>query len=453
VLAILYGVPVRGFAVLWIFLAASLTVRTLRRGTPFALTWWSLTFPVGMFVTRTTQLAAYTALPAFRTAAAVGYVGLLFTGILVAVRTARDSLQGNPFQRQHDADQGTRMNWLDVRAPRSAVGPPALHRDSAEARNNRRAVGVVAHMSRAVRFDHYGDIDVLEVREVGRPVPGAGEVLVEVKAAGINPGEAKIRTGALHEMWPATFPSGQGSDLAGVVAEAGPGVAEFDVGDEVLGFSEKRSSQAEFVAVPATQLTAKPPTLSWDVAGSLFVAGTTAYAAVRSVALAPGDVVAVAGAAGGVGTIAVQLAGRTGATVLGIAGPGNDDWLTDHGVIPVNYGDNLAERLRAASPSGRIDAFLDLFGGGYVEMAVNDLGVAPARVDTIIDFPAVAKLGVQAAGNADAASAAVLAKLADMVAAGELEVPIAGVFSLDDVQSAYRSLEQQHTRGKLVLRP
>ena len=345
------------------------------------------------------------------------------------------------------------MNRLDARAPRSAVGPPALHRDGAEARNNRRAVGVAAHMSRAVRFDHYGDVDVLEVREVGRPVPGAGEVLVEVKAAGINPGEAKIRTGALRDVFPATFPSGQGSDLAGVVAAVGPGVEGFDVGDEVLGFSEKRSSQAEFVAVPAAQLTNKPPALSWDVAGSLFVAGTTAYAAVRSVELAPGDVVAVAGAAGGVGTIAVQLARRTGATVLGIAGPGNDDWLTDHGVIPVNYGDNLAERLRAASPPGRIDAFLDLFGGGYVELAVNDLGVAPARVDTIIDFPAVAKFGVQAAGNADAASAAVLAELADMVAAGELEVPIAGVFSLDDVQSAYRNLEQQHTRGKLVLRP
>ena len=307
--------------------------------------------------------------------------------------------------------------------------------------------------TKAVRFDHYGDIDVLEVREVDRPVPGAGEVLVEVKAAGINPGEAKIRTGALRDMFPATFPSGQGSDLAGVVAAVGPGVQGFAVGDEVLGFSEKRSSQAEFVVVPAEQLTAKPPQLSWEVAGGLFVAGTTAYAAVRALGLRPGDVVAVSAAAGGVGTIAVQLARRAGATVLGIAGPDNDEWLRNHGVIPVNYGDGLAERLRAASPSGRIDAFLDLFGGGYVDLAVNELGVAPERIDTIIDFPAVAKFGVQAAGNADAASAAVLAELAALVAAGDLEVPIAGVFALDDVQEAYRTLEEQHTRGKLVLRP
>jgi NADPH:quinone reductase-like Zn-dependent oxidoreductase len=221
----------------------------------------------------------------------------------------------------------------------------------------------------------------------------------------------------------------------------------------VLGFSEKRSSHAEFVVVPAEQLTAKPQQLSWEVAGSMFVAGTTAYAAVRALGLRPTDVVAVSAAAGGVGTIAVQLARQAGATVLGIAGPDNDEWLRNHGVIPVNYGDGLAERLRAASPSGRIDAFLDLFGGGYVDLAVNELGVAPERIDTIIDFPAVAKFGVQAAGNADAASAAVLAELAALVAAGDLDVPIAGVFALDDVQDAYRTLEEQHTRGKLVLRP
>src|SRR5215211_6560318 len=187
-------------------------------------------------------------------------------------------------------------------------------------------------MSKAVKFDHYGGIDVLEVRDVPRPSPRAGEVLVEVKASGINPGEAMIRQGALHEIYPATFPSGQGSDLAGLVAEVGTGVEDFTVGDEVLGFTDQRASHAEFVVVPAEQLTAKPPGVSWEVAGGLFIAGTTAYAAVRSVELKPGDTVAVAGAAGGVGSIAVQLARREGATVLGIAGKKNDDWLTDHGV-------------------------------------------------------------------------------------------------------------------------
>lgn len=306
-------------------------------------------------------------------------------------------------------------------------------------------------MSRAVQFDEYGDVDVLQVRDVPRPTPADGEVLVAVKAAGINPGEAMIRRGALHDRWPATFPSGQGSDLAGVIAELGTGASGFDVGDEVIGFSERRSSQADLVTVPADQLTAKPAEVPWEVAGGLFVVGTTAYAAVRAVHLTESDTVAIAGAAGGVGTIAVQLARRTGATVLGIAGPANDDWLRAHGAIPVNYGDGLADRLRAASPSGRVDAFLDFFGGGYVATAVNDLGVAPERVDTIIDFAAIEEFGVQFAGNADASDASVLAELAGLVAAGELEVPIAGVFSIDDVREAYRTLEQRHTRGKLVL--
>jgi len=191
----------------------------------------------------------------------------------------------------------------------------------------------------------------------------------------------------------------------------------------------------------------------WEVAGSLFVAGVTAYAAVRAVQLAPGDTVVIAGAAGGVGSIAVQLARRAGATVLGIAGPSNDAWLTGHGAVPVNYGDDLPARLLAAAKSGHIDALLDFFGGGYVAMAIEDLRLPREKVDTIADFDAVKRFGVQSKGGADAATAAVVAELADLVARGELEVPIAGVFALDDVREAYRQLELRHTRGKLVLRP
>jgi len=306
---------------------------------------------------------------------------------------------------------------------------------------------------KAVQINSYGGLDVLEVRDVPTPVPGPGEVLVQVKAAGIVVSEAALRSGAVKEIFPLTFPSGEGSDLAGVVTELGSGVADFAVGDEIIGFSSRRSSHAEYVAVPVDQLTLKPATVSWEVAGSLYVAGVTAYAAVRSVHLSPGDTVAIAGAAGGVGSIAVQLAKRAGATVLGIAGPSNDTWLSEHGAIPVNYGDNLPARLRAAAPSGRVDALLDFFGGGYVAMAIEDLEIPTDRVDTITDFAAVQQFGVQSAGGADASSAAVVAELADLIAKGELEVPIAGVFPLQNVQDAYRQLEQRHTHGKLVLRP
>jgi NADPH:quinone reductase-like Zn-dependent oxidoreductase len=304
---------------------------------------------------------------------------------------------------------------------------------------------------RAVRFDQYGDIDVLKVVEVERPEPGPGELLVRVKAAAINPGEAIIRKGLMHAIWPATFPSGEGSDLAGIVDEVGAGAKEYAVGDEVVGFTNRRASHAEYVVVNASDVVRRPGNVPWEVAGALFVAGTTAYAAVRAVALRPGERLVVSGAAGGVGTIAVQLAKRAGVAVIGIAGPGNHSWLRSHGVTPIAYGDGLEERLRAAA-GGPVDAFIDTFGGGYVELAIR-LGVRPERIDTIVDFAAAKKHGVKTEGNSAAATAQVLAELVGLLRDGKLEVPVAKVFLLDRVQDAYRELEQRHTRGKIVLVP
>ena len=306
-------------------------------------------------------------------------------------------------------------------------------------------------MPKAVRFDGYGGIDVLKVVDVDRPVPGPGEVLVRVRAAGINPGEAKIRSGALAKQWPATFPSGEGSDLAGVVEELGEGVTGFAAGDDVIGFTNNRASHAELVVVEVSNLVRKPASVSWEAAGALFVVGATAYAMVRAVSVRPGDTVVVSGAAGGVGTIAVQLAASAGGTVIGLASEPHHDWLADHGVIPISYGDGAADRIRAAS-GGKVDAFLDTQGGGYVELAL-DLGVRPERIDTIADYAAPAKYGVKGEGSAAGASAAVLAELAAQIDAGTLEIPIAGVYPLDKVQDAYRELEQGHTLGKIVLKP
>ena len=306
-------------------------------------------------------------------------------------------------------------------------------------------------MPKAVRFDQYGDIDVLQVVDVGRPAPGPGQVLVNVKAAGINPGEASIRKGLLAERWPATFPSGQGSDLAGVVAAIGEGAQGFAVGDEVIGFTNKRASQAEFVVVEASDLIHRPRNVSWEAAGSLFVAGATAYAAIRAVSLKQGDILAVSGAAGGVGSIVVQLAVKEGAKVIGLASPAHHQWLSDHGVIPVAYGEGVEERLRAATDN-HLDAFIDTFGADYVELALK-LGVRPERIDTIMNYEAVTKYGVKAEGNAQGASAAVLAHLAQLIDQGELEIPIARVYPLAAVREAYRELEQRHTHGKIVLVP
>ncbi len=306
-------------------------------------------------------------------------------------------------------------------------------------------------MSRAVRFDQYGGVEVLNVVEVEDPVPGPGQLLVRVKAAGINPGESKIREGLLHERWPATFPSGQGSDLAGVVEAVGEGVDGSHAGDEVIGFTDGRASQADLVVIEAENATPRPPGVPWEVAGGLFVAGATAWAVVRAVNLTEGDTVVVSGAAGGVGSLAVQLARRAGATVIGLASEHNHEWLRGHGVVPVTYGDGVADRIREAAPGG-VDAFIDTVGAPYVELAL-ELGVVADRIDTIADFAAVSKYGVKADGNAVGASAATLAELAGLIDEGALELPIAATYPLDEVRDAFTELERNHTRGKIVLVP
>ena len=285
-------------------------------------------------------------------------------------------------------------------------------------------------MPKAVRYDEFGGIDVLRVEEVERPVPGDGQVLVRVKAAGINPSEAVIRTGAVAELFPSTFPSGQGSDLAGVIEEVGAGVGGFSPGDEVIGFTQKRTSQAELVLVEA---------------------GATAWGAVHAVQPKEGETAVISAAAGGVGSLA-ELARGTGATVIGLASKTNHEWLKRHGAIPVAYGDGVADRISAAAPSG-VDAFIDTYGDGYVELALA-LGVAAERIDTIVDFAAAGKHGVKTdGGTAAGPGAKVLAELAGLIADGHLEVPIANVYPLAQVREAYTELERRHTHRKIVLRP
>ena len=286
---------------------------------------------------------------------------------------------------------------------------------------------------KAVRFDQYGGVDVLKVVDAPVPEPGQGEALIKVKAASINPGEAKIREGLLHARWPATFPSGEGSDFAGIVTKVGPGVGSVKVGDEVIGFTDKRASHAEYVVAEARNLTPKPAGVPWEVAGSLAVAGSTAYASVHAVSLKPGDTVAVSAAAGGVGSIAVQLARRSGAKVIGIASPANHAWLSQHGVEAVAYGESLADRLR----NFRLNAFIDCHGGGYVNLAI-ELGVPKDRIDTIIDFAAAQQYGVKTEGGQEARNSRTLAELAGLVAEGKLDVPVAATFPLADVRAAFR---------------
>jgi NADPH:quinone reductase-like Zn-dependent oxidoreductase len=304
-------------------------------------------------------------------------------------------------------------------------------------------------MPKAVQLYQYGGIDQLKIVDKPQPEPKTGEVLVRTMAAGTNPGEISIREGLLKDMFPMNFPFGQGTDFAGRIDVVGEEVSGFRAGNEVLGWSEQRTAHAEYVVIPASQVVLKPPSLDWYRAGSLFVAAVTAVAAVRAVSLHPGDVVAISAAAGGVGSFAVQLAVRTGARVIGIASAQNASFLHSVGAEHVAYGDDLAKRLRAATPKG-LNAFVDLFGHGYVDLAL-ELGVGEKRIDTIIDFAAAAKHGVKTDGSAAASDTKTLRFVADLVAWGDIVAPIAAIYPFDAIHDAYAELSKRKAHGKIVL--
>lgn len=304
-------------------------------------------------------------------------------------------------------------------------------------------------MSRAIQFDEYGPVGVLHVADVEAPTPGQGHVVVRVAATSINPDEIMIREGAMDHDGSGTFPSGQGSDLAGTVVNVGAEATGWTIGDEVFGWTDERAAQAELVAVPAEQVARRPESVPVEQAASLYVAGGTAYGMVDAVDARPGETVAVTAAAGGVGSIAVQLLRHRGARVLGIAGAGNAGWLAEHGVEPIEHGDGLAERLHTAAPEG-IDAFLDCYGDGYVALAV-ELDIAPERIATIIDFAAAQERGAQVVFGYQVTTAQRLAELATLIDQGELTIPIAATYPLDEVQAAYERLAERRTRGKIVL--
>jgi NADPH2:quinone reductase len=235
------------------------------------------------------------------------------------------------------------------------------------------------------------------------------------------------------------------------VKEVGIDVTGFAPGDEVLGWSWERSSHATECVVPAEQLIRKPADLGWPEAGALYVVGVTAFAAVRAVDISAGDTVVVSAAAGGVGTLTVQLLKVNGANVVGLASEDHHDWLRAKGVTPVTYGEGQIERILEATPDG-IDAFIDLYGPDYIDLAVQ-LGVPPEKIETIISFERAGEVGAKAEGSSTASTPEILLEMAELVAAGKIELPIAAEYPLDEVREAYEHLEARHTLGKIVLIP
>jgi NADPH:quinone reductase-like Zn-dependent oxidoreductase len=295
---------------------------------------------------------------------------------------------------------------------------------------------------RVVRYDRFAGIDGLYLEDAPIPDAAPGHAVVQIRSTCINPGSLSALHGSSY------VPV---RDLSGTVVAVGADVSGLEVGTEALGWLQDWAAHAEYAAVPADQLIEKPAELPWDIAGSLFVTPMAGLAGVQAVQPREGETLVVAGASGGVGLTAVQLARRDGATVFGIAGPANAARLADLGAIPVPYGDGLAATINRAA-NGKVDAFLDAYGSGYIDLAL-ELGVPPQRIATVVDYRGAQDNGVRATGTMQAGGRAALRKLAELAAAGELQVPIAATFALADVQAAYRRVADDRPFGRVVLHP
>ncbi|MFF4778236.1 NADP-dependent oxidoreductase [Microtetraspora fusca] len=302
---------------------------------------------------------------------------------------------------------------------------------------------------RAVMFSEYGEAEVLRVAECEVPEPGPGQVRIAVRAAGVNPIDWKIRSGVMAAVMPVRFPAVPGVDVAGVVESVGPDVTDVAVGDEVFGKAVS-GSYAELALANCDSIAAKPAAVSWEVAAALPVAGTTAYHAFAQLRLAQGETIVIDGAAGGVGTVATQVARHRGLTVIGTAGPPNHDYLRSLGAIPVSYGDGLADRVRAVVAGG-VDAAVDASGRGSLSALVELTG-NPDRVITLADASAQS-LGVRFAYGEPDDMRGILAEAMALVAAGTIRIPIAHAYPLTDAAAAHRDSQAGHVRGKLVLAP
>lgn len=303
-------------------------------------------------------------------------------------------------------------------------------------------------MPKAYVYTRHGGPEAEALTELDRPSPGPGEILIAVRAAGVNPVDWKLRQGFLrpgdHER---PFPRVFGSEAAGVVQEIGPGVTGFVVGDEVFG-STVDGGYAEYALLAADVTARKPAALSFADAATLPVAGATAYDGVRQLDLPGGTTLLVTGAGGGVGSATVQIARAFGLRVVGVASEGKKEFVESLGAVHVASGPGLVERVRAAAPDG-IDGVYDLVGGPVLAEAAEPLKDRSKLITAGSPLDAVARLG--GARVERARTAAVLDAVADLVVRGALNPHVTGTFPLERAGQALRAVEDGHTRGKIVI--
>ncbi|MFD9009199.1 NADP-dependent oxidoreductase [Streptomyces sp. NPDC059552] len=301
-------------------------------------------------------------------------------------------------------------------------------------------------MARAITFSEYGAPEVLRLSEVTPPEPGPGQVRIRVRAASVNPFDMKVRSGRMADAVPARFPMILGLDAAGVVDAVG-GTAGAAVGDEVLG-AAVGGSYSEYALLDRP--VAKPGALSWEAAASLVTVGLTAFRVLAELGVQAGQTLLVHGAAGGVGTVAAQLAVARGITVVGTAGEHDLERVTALGATAVRYGDGWPERVRAAALQG-VDFVLDTSGAGVLAESVA-LTSDSARVLTIADMSAAQHGVVFSTGSADRTGES-LPELVRLAAEGKVSVPVWRTYPLAEAAQAHADLEARRNRGKAVLLP
>ncbi|MFC0504818.1 NADP-dependent oxidoreductase [Micromonospora costi] len=308
---------------------------------------------------------------------------------------------------------------------------------------------------RAVQFSAYGPASMLAVAEVPRPHAGPGQVRVAVRASGVNPADTYVRAGRFRDWIPLRLPHVPGVDAAGVVDQIGDGVTGVRVGDEVFGitdFAEMGGANAEYAVLAAWA--PKPAALSWEQAGGAAGNIETATRVLDLLRVGDGATLLIEGAAGGVGTTAIQLAVARGATVIGTASARNHAFVASLGAVPTTYGPGLAERVDALVPGG-VDVVLDCAGSGSLPDLIG-LVAGPDRVVSIADIDAPAHgvhLSRGSGPGADAPALDGIAAAGALAEQGRFSVPVAAVFGLEEAAAAHELSESRHARGKIVLKP
>ena len=316
-------------------------------------------------------------------------------------------------------------------------------------------------MTRAVVASAFGGPKVLSVIETPVGPPGPGEVLISVRAAGTNPIDYKVYSGAMGRD-PARLPLRLGSEAAGVVTEVAGGVLGpgglIRAGDEVVAY-RIAGAYADDVVVPASSVIPKPPTLSFEEASGMMLTGVTAAHALTAVGRpGAGQTVLIHGASGGVGLMAVQLAAAAGARVIGTASQGAQALLREFGAEPVTYGAGLEERVRALAVRG-VDAAVDCVGGEEALDASLAMVADRGRIVTLIASRRAFDAGIKVIGGAPGADAgpeirsAARLELARLASDGKLRVVVAATYPLADAAAAHRALATGHAHGKIVLVP